>query len=240
VPVHVSGRSANLPVIQEIAQSYGLAVIEDAAEAFMSALDGKYLGTIGQAGCLSFSPNKVITTGQGGMVLTNDDALHGRLRELKDHGRPVRGTGGDDIHYSVGYNFKLTNLQSAIGLGQLSVLQERLERQKQIYRIYAENLSGLPGIRLPGFHLETGETPLWTDAVVDRRNELDEYLKQRGAHCRRFWFPIHTQPPYKLADDNFPNSTRVMPQAIWLPSAFTLSDEDVLTVCTWIREFVSG
>ena len=239
LPVHVSGRSANLPVIQEIARSHKLAVVEDAAEAFMSALDGHYLGTIGQAGCLSFSPNKVITTGQGGMVLTNDDAIHGRLRELKDHGRPVRGTGGDDIHYSVGYNFKLTNLQAAVGLGQLSVLQERLERQKQIYRIYTENLRGLPGITLPGFHLETGEIPLWTDALVERRNELDEYLQKRGAHCRRFWFPIHTQAPYRLADDNFPNSTRVMPHAIWLPSAFTLSDEDVLTVCSWIQEFLT-
>ena len=240
VPVHVSGRSANLMVIQEIARSHGIAVVEDAAEAFMSALDGKYLGTIGDVGCLSFSPNKVITTGQGGMALTNDDALHVRLCELKDHGRPVRGTGGDDIHHSVGYNFKLTNLQSAVGLGQLTALQPRLERQKQIYRIYADNLRGLPGITFPGFHLETGEVPLWTDALVERRDELDQYLQQRGAHCRRFWFPIHTQAPYRLPDDNFPNSTRVMPHAIWLPSAFTLSDEDVTTVCTWIREFVGG
>ena len=238
VPVHVSGRSANLMAIKEIAQSHGIAVVEDAAEAFMSALDGKYLGTIGNVGCLSFSPNKVITTGQGGMALTNDDVLHVRLRELKDHGRPIRGTGGADIHHSVGYNFKLTNLQSAVGLGQLTALHQRLERQKQIYRIYAENLRGLPGITLPGFHLETGEVPLWTDAIVERRNELDQYLQQRGAHCRRFWFPIHTQAPYRLSDNNFPNSTKVMPQAIWLPSAFTLSDDDIMTVCSWIREFV--
>ena len=238
VPVHVSGRSANLMAIKEIAQSHGIAVVEDAAEAFMSALDGKYLGTIGNVGCLSFSPNKVITTGQGGMALTNDDVLHVRLRELKDHGRPIRGTGGADIHHSVGYNFKLTNLQSAVGLGQLTALHQRLERQKQIYRIYAENLRGLPGITLPGFHLETGEVPLWTDAIVERRNELDQYLQQRGAHCRRFWFPIHTQAHYRLSDNKFPNSTKVMPQAIWLPSAFTLSDDDIMTVCSWIREFV--
>ena len=240
VPVHVSGRSANLVVIKDIARTHGIAVVEDAAEAFMSALDGRYLGAIGQAGCLSFSPNKVITTGQGGMVLTDDDALHVRLRELKDHGRPVRGTGGDDVHHSVGYNFKLTNLQAAVGLGQLTALQPRLERQRQIYRIYADNLRGLKGITLPGFHLETGEVPLWTDALVERRNELDQFLQQRGAHCRRFWFPIHTQPPYRLSDDNFPNSTKVMPHAIWLPSAFTLSDDDIKTVCSWIREFVSG
>jgi perosamine synthetase len=240
MPVHVSGRSANMPAILEIAQAHGLFVIEDAAEAFMSAVDGKYLGTFGHAGCLSFSPNKTITTGQGGMILTDDDALHLRLRELKDHGRPVRGTGGDDIHHSVGFNFKLTNLQAAVGLGQLSALHHRLERQKQIYRLYAENLSGLQGISLPGFRLEVGESPLWTDALVERRDELDRYLQARGAHCRRFWFPIHTQAPYRLPDDQFPNSTRVIPHALWLPSAFTLSDDDVATVCEYIREFVDG
>lgn len=240
MPVHVSGRTANMPRILEIARAHDLVVIEDAAEAFMSAMDSKYLGTLGHAGCLSFSPNKTITTGQGGMILTNDDALCLRLRELKDHGRPVRGTGGDDIHHSVGYNFKLTNLQAAVGLGQLSSLSWRLERQKKIYRLYAESLSGLQGISLPGFRLERGETPLWTDAVVERRDEIDRRLQAKGIHCRRFWLPIHTQAPYRLPDDHFPNSTKIVPHALWLPSAFTLTDEDVLTVSESIREFVKN
>lgn len=238
MPVHVSGRSANQPAVMEIARAHDLFVIEDAAEAFMSAVDGSYLGTFGHAGCLSFSPNKTITTGQGGMILTNDDTLHTRLRELKDQGRAVRGTGGDDIHYSVGYNFKLTNLQAAVGLGQLSALGYRLERQKHIYRVYAENLSGLNGISLPGFRLESGEIPQWTDALVEHRDELDCYLKSREVYCRRFWFPIHTQAPYWQPDDRFPNSTRVIPHALWLPSAFTLSDDDVLTVCQHVKEFL--
>jgi perosamine synthetase len=238
IPVHVSGRSANLPVIMDIAREHGLFVIEDAAEAFMSAAKGKCLGTFGHAGCLSFSPNKTISTGQGGMILIDDDALHLRLRELKDHGRPTRGTGGDDVHHSIGYNFKLTNLQAAVGLGQLSALTSRLERQKQIYCLYAENLSGLRGIRLPGFRVETGEIPQWTDVVVECRDEMDRYLQARGVHCRKFWFPIHNQAPYRLPDDRFPNSTRVIPHALWLPSAFTLSDNDVLTVCQYIKDFI--
>ncbi|SVB90055.1 uncharacterized protein METZ01_LOCUS242909, partial [marine metagenome] len=98
IPVHISGRSADLPAIVAIAKEHGLAVVEDAAEAFASFHDGRALGTIGIAGCLSFSPNKTIMTGQGGMVLTDDEGLHLRLRELKDQGRPVRGTGGDDPH----------------------------------------------------------------------------------------------------------------------------------------------
>jgi perosamine synthetase len=237
IPVHVSGRAANMPAILKIARSHNLFVVEDAAEAFMSSLNGKYLGTFGHLGCLSFSPNKTITSGQGGMILTDDDALHKRLRELKDQGRPVRGTGGDDIHYSVGYNFKLTNLQAAVALGQLTALHQRIQRQKQIYALYSENLKGLEEIRLPGFHLDGGELPQWTDAIVDRRDELDRYLREQDISCRRFWFPVHTQKPYLLPDDNFPNSTRLIPKALWLPSAFTLSDLDVLTVCSQIKDF---
>lgn len=240
VPVHVSGRPADMTAIMDIARAHGLAVIEDAAEGFMSKLGGRYLGTLGQAGCLSFSPNKTITTGQGSMILTNDDDLHIRLRELKDQGRPARGTGGDDLHHTIGYNFKLTNLQAAVGLGQLSQLSNRLECQTRIYRLYAERLRDLPGIRLPGFDVDNGVVPQWTDAVVERRDELDAYLSERGAQCRRFWFPLHTQAPYRQPDERFPNSTRVIPRALWLSSAFTLSDDDVMTVCDWIEAFLAS
>jgi len=240
VPVHVSGRAADMEAIMAVASAHGLAVVEDAAEGFVSRHKGKYLGTIGHAGCLSFSPNKTITTGQGGAVLTNDDELYVRLREWKDQGRPVRGTGGDDIHHTVGFNFKFTNLQAAVGLGQLHYLETRLERARQIYRTYARNLQDLPGFTLPGFDVEGGETPQWTDALVERRDELDRYLLSREIHCRRFWFPLHTQAPYRQSDDAFPNSTAASRQALWLPSAFSLTDAQVETVCREIRTCLTG
>ena len=240
VPVHVSGRAANLAAIMEIARQHGLHVVEDAAEAFMSRLDSKCLGTFGIAGCISFSPNKTITTGQGGVVLTDDDNLYHRLRELKDQGRPVRGTGGDDVHHSVGYNFKFTNVQAAIGLGQLTYLESRLARMRDIYQWYAVGLSGLDGISLPGFQLERGECPLWTDALVEQRDTLDRYLASNGIDCRRFWFPIHTQPPYRMSDDTLPNSTRLSRKALWLPSAFTLSEGDIAFVCRHVRQFLGA
>jgi len=238
VPVHVSGRAADMAGIAKIAQKRGIAVVEDAAEAFISRVDGRALGTIGVAGCLSFSPNKSITTGQGGIVLTDDDGLAGRVRALKDQGRPVKGTGGDDLHPTVGFNFKFTNLQAAIGLAQLQVLDARLERQRRIYAIYAKALAGVPGIRLPGFDLAHGETPLWTDAVVDRRDDLDRWLGDRAMGCRRFWFPIHTQAPYRRGDAEFPVATRVAPKALWLPSAFTITDDNVAMVCESIVAFL--
>jgi perosamine synthetase len=238
VPVHVSGRAANMDALMQLAATHGLALVEDAAEGFLSRHHGKNLGTLGHAGCLSFSPNKTITTGQGGAILTNDDELHIRLRELKDQGRPVRGTGGDDVHHTIGFNFKFTNLQAALGLGQLNYLEARLERARQIYRGYARGLAGLPGLVLPGFDVENGECPQWTDALVERRDELDRHLLARDIHCRRFWFPLHTQAPYRQPDEAFPNSTAVSRQALWLPSAFSLTDEQVETVCGEIRAFL--
>lgn len=238
VPVHVSGRAADMASLMDWATRHGIAVVEDAAEGFVSRWRGRCLGTIGHTGCFSFSPNKIITTGQGGVVVTDDAAIHGRLRELKDHGRPVRGTGGDDIHQSLGFNFKLTNLQAAVGLGQLSQLKPRLERAKQIYRGYVDGLRGVRGISLPGFRVDDGESPQWVDALVERRDDLDRHLRSLDIHCRRFWFPIHTQAPYRLPDDRFPHSTAVAKKALWLPSAFTMSDDDVAIVCHAIGEFL--
>ena len=240
VPVHVSGRAAPMEALLALASRYGLFLVEDAAEGFMSRHMGRCLGTIGHAGCLSLSPNKTITTGQGGIVLTDDENLNVRLRELKDQGRPVRGTGGDDAHNSIGYNFKFTNLQAAVGLGQLLLLESRMARMKRIYALYSAELRGLEGFRLLGFDIENGELPQWTDAVVDRRDELDRFLLLGNVHCRRFWFPIHTQRPYRQPDEAFPHSTTVCPHAMWLPSAFNLSDADVYTVCGLIREFLTG
>ena len=237
VPVHVSGRAADMDAVMRVASDWGLAVVEDAAEALCSRYNGRGLGTIGAAGCFSFSPNKTITTGQGGVITTDDQELAQRLRQLKDQGRPVRGTGGDDAHPALGFNFKLTNLQAAVGLGQLELLAPRLERIRQTYAIYRDELDGLTGFQLLGFDIEHGEQPQWVDAIADRRNELDAFLAANRVGCRRFWFPLHTQAPYRRVDTAFPNSTRCAQRAIWLPSAFQMTDENVQHVCRLIQAF---
>lgn len=237
MPVHVSGRSADMAGLARVAQAQHLAIVEDAAEGFMSSGHGRLLGTHGGAGCYSFSPNKTVTAGQGGAIVTDDDDLYLRLRELKDQGRRTRGTGGDDAHPSVGFNFKFTDLQAAVLMAQMDALDERLERQRAIQRLYREGLAGVPGIELLPFNLEGGEVPQWTDALADRRNELVEHLGRNGAGCRRFWHPIHTQTPYRAADERFPGTCATASRAVWLPSAFTLSDRDVERVCELIRSF---
>lgn len=240
VPVHVSGRAADMHALLDIADRHGLMIVEDAAEAFLSKYQGRCLGTLGIAGCFSLSPNKTITTGQGGLIATNDDRVHIRLRELKDQGRPVRGSGGDDAHNSIGYNFKFTDLQAAVGLAQLRDAPRRIERMRSIYCGYREGLRGVEGISVLPFRVEEGEVPQWTDALVKHRDELYDHLAKRGMRCRRFWHPIHTQPPYHASADYFPNSARQIPRAMWLPSAFTLSDEDVASVCAEIRHFAES
>ena len=240
IPVHVCGRAADMDKIIDISKKNNLYVIEDAAEALMSRHKGKYLGTFGKTGCFSFSPHKIITTGQGGMVITDDHEVYIRLCELKDQGRPKRGTGGDDIHDVIGYNFKFTDLQAAVGLGQLTYLKSRMDRTKRIYKLYTENLQDADGITLFKFNLEEGEQPLWTDAIVEKRDELDKYLLSNGIESRRFWFPLHTQKPYKLDDSRFPSSISLSKKALWLPSAYTLSDDDIISVCDHIQEFMKN
>ena len=237
IPVHVSGRPAAMDRISEIGKTRGLHVVEDAAEGLLSRYQGQYLGTMGVAGILSFSPNKTITTGQGGMVLTDDESLHNRLRELKDQGRPVRGTGGDDFHARIGYNFKLTNLQAAVGMGQLSQLKDRIEKMKQTYTLYDQFLGAVDEVTLFPFNIKEGQVPQWVDARVKDRDGFTKYLADHQMDCRKFWHPLHTQPPYKSDDRKFPNSTQVIPQSLWLPSAFTLTEEDIARVCKRIKAF---
>ncbi len=234
--VHVSGRTASITEILKFARDRDLAVIEDAAEALGSRLNGRCLGTFGTLGCISFSANKTLSTGQGGMVFTDNPQLAVRLRQLKDQGRATRGTGGEDSHQVVGYNFKLTNLQAAIGLGQFSHLEKRLSKMGEIYERYHRNLKGLTGIRLIGFDTSSGMRPQWTDAAVENRETLVQYLSANKIQCRKFWHPLHRQPPYLQPDDLYPSTTSLVGKLLWLPSAFTLSMNEIDWVCHHIRK----
>ena len=233
VPVHVTGRAGTFDAIVDLAKSHGLTIVEDAAEALMSKHRGRMLGTHGRTGAFSFSPAKTFTTGQGGMVVTDDDAIHTRLRELKDQGRAQTGTGGDDLHPVMGYNFKYTSLQAAVGLAQLPLVPQRIARQRAIQQLYRRELANTKGITLLPF--TDGEVPQWTDVLIEDRDRVSEELRKQGMQTRNFWFPLHTQEPYLQPDSKFPNATWASPRALWLPSAFTLTDDDVLAVCAALK-----
>lgn len=238
VPVHVTGRATDMESILELAKAHNLAVIEDAAEALMSNHKEKFLGTWGDVGCFSFSANKTISTGQGGMLVTNSDEIASRIRPLKDQGRPKRGTGGDDLHDTIGYNFRITDLQAGMGLGQLKHLDERLARMKRNFELYQENLKKINNLTIYPTNIEHGEIPQWTDIRLKRRDELEKHLKEKNIDCRKYWLPLHRQKAYQQPDDNFSNAISASAESLWLPSAFTLTDEDVLVVCDEVKSFL--
>ena len=233
--VHVFGQSCDMDKIVEIARKHNLKIIEDACEALFGSYRGRNIGTFGDAAVFAFYPNKQITTGEGGMIVTDNQELCEKLRPLKDQGRPTRGTGGDDLHNTIGYNFKMTDLQAGLGLGQLEHLEQRTARMKRNYQLYKENLRNIKGLSV--FSSRPEELPQWTDILTAKRDALEAYLKKYNMHSRKYWLPLHRQLAYKLPDSGFPNSARLSPQALWLPSAFTLSDRDVLAVCKKIKTF---
>ncbi len=239
VPVDVNGRGADYSALGKLCDKWGLVLISDSCEALGSHFHGQKLGTYGKAGCFSFSANKTVSCGQGGMIVTNDADLHDRLRELKDQGRREGGTGGDDLHPVIGYNFKLTNLQAAVGLAQLEQLHTRLDHARLINRFYREGLSGLQGVELLPLDDE-GTVLQWNDVLIDDRARVCQALDAAGIGYRRFWHPLNTQEPYAAPSELFPYSQRVSSRGLWLPSGFSLSEGDVNRVCQLVQRAVSG
>ena len=237
IPVHLSGRCALMDELLEIAEKYNLWVIEDAAEALGSKVNGKPLGSLGDIGCFSFTANKTITTGQGGVLVMDDPELYARARALKDHGRPNRGTGGADQHLALGYNFKFTNIQAALGLAQIDDLNARLIHSKHLFNLYKEYLGSDLPLKLIGFDLESGERPQWIDALTAERDELHDFLLKNGVETRKFWFPLHTQKPYRDFKNQFPVSDRISQQGIWLPTNMALENQEVRHVCSLILDW---
>ena len=152
IPVHVSGRGSNIKKILSICKKNSIKVIEDSAEAFGSKIKNKNLGTFGIAGCYSFAPNKIITTGQGGVVVSNDKKIYKKLIRLKDQGRVGPTTGGEDNYVSVGYNFKFSNIQSALGISQMNSIKSREKKLIKIHKYYLKNLMFFP---FTHFYLKT-------------------------------------------------------------------------------------
>lgn len=235
VPVDVNGRGADYRFLEAFCRQKGLRLVCDTAEALGSRYDGRPLGSFGDAAALSFSANKTVTTGQGGMVLTRNAALAERIVQLKDQGRLKRGTGGDDLHPTQGFNFKFTDIQAAVGLAQLDALEERCAQAAQRDAWYRKYLSNCPGIRFPDYDSEPQEVRQWTDVLVEDREKLRPLLESNGIGYRAFWFPLHTQKPYEGQWGAFENAVRISDMGLWLPSHFSLTEDDVKAVSAVIR-----
>jgi perosamine synthetase len=199
MPVHLYGHPSDLDALLELTARYPIALIEDAAEALGACYKGRRVGAHGLAACLSFNGNKIITTGGGGMVLTNDDAIAKRLRSLTTQ---ARVDAREWIHGEVGFNYRLTNLQAALGVAQLEQLDGFVEDKRASARAYAAALGRLEGVEPMGeqpwalssfwLYSVTLDPAVWGPArrVIDATSEA-------GIQCRPLWYPLHRQPPFR-------------------------------------------
>jgi perosamine synthetase len=236
IPVDVNGRGADYDALSALAKEKGLNLVCDAAESLGSKYKGRSLGSFGDAACFSFSAAKTITSGQGGMVATNSECIYHRLRELKDQGRRYGGTGGDDLHPVIGYNFKYTNVQAAIGLAQLEHIRERIAHFAERDAWYREALLDCPGIEFPNRPNWDGEVLQWTDVLCSDCPRLRQALQDSKIDTRAFWFPLHRQKPYKMEDSDFPNTIDVSQRGLWLPSSFSITRTQVARVSQIVHE----
>lgn len=233
--VSANGRypKAGIEAFVELARESGIHLIEDSAQSLGSFYpNGKHVGTVGAVGSFSFSAPKIISTGQGGCLVTDDDDLAFKLRRLKDFGRSA---GGTDIHDWIGYNFKFTELQACIGIEQMKKLPERVALKKDVFRRYWSNLQGIPGFKLFPHDLER-TVPWFIDSLADRRGDLIAHLKDHGIGTRVMYPPINKQKAYAVEGEH-PVSNDIGARGLWLPSATQLRPEEVDKVCEKIREF---
>jgi len=237
--VSANGRypKCGVEAFESLAAEKGLALIEDAAQALGSFYpDGRHIGRAGILGSFSFSAPKVISTGQGGALITDDDAVADRLRKLKDFGRS--GGGGTDVHETFGINLKFTDIQACVGIEQMKKLPWRVERKKAIYRQYQAGLRDVPRVRFFEQDLER-TSPWFIDTLVENRAGLRAHLREQKIGSRLMYPPINTQEVYNLPG-SFPVAELVGEKGLWLPSASQLTDADVDRVCARIREFYQG
>lgn len=235
--IHVSfnGRTNDLMELKRFCTAHQLFLIEDAAQSLGSFMGNRHLGTMGDIGIFSFSAPKIITTGQGGAVITQNDTLAARLRKIKDFGRLQ---GGSDIHDSIGFNFKFTDIQAVIGLEQMKKLKSRIARKKEIYGLYRKLLSKVTAVEFVATDLNQ-TTPWFVDVAVDDRDGLMAHLRQHQIGSRPVYPPVHSQKAYQ-AKGEFSVTEQFARRGLWLPSSVQLTDEDIARVCDTIRAYFSG
>ena len=241
MPVHLYGHPAPMAAIRALAKEHDLFVVEDAAEAHGAQIGERMAGSLGDIGAFSFYANKIITTGEGGMLTTDDDALAARCRMLRDHAMPPQRR---YWHDEVGFNYRMTNLQAAVGVAQMERIDSLVARKRSIAARYLDQLAGIPGITLPAER--TGYTNVyWMVSILAEppfpldRDALILALREQGIDSRPFFHPLDTLPPY-FSPTPRPVSLRLSRIGVNLPSSPALSDAQVDYICTTIRALASG
>lgn len=235
IVVHLYGHPVDMDPVLTIARARGLFVIEDAAEAHGAEYKGQRVGSLGDIATFSFYGNKILTTGEGGMVVTNDDELAARVRQLKGQGMDPNRRYWFPM---VGYNYRMTNVAAAIGLGQLENAQWHIKRRREISAHYAWHLAKVPGVSLQPEKSWASNAYWMTSVVLDdqapvSRDHVMARLAEAGIETRPFFYPLHTMPMYQSQAQGqaFPVAERIAARGLNLPSSASLSEDDIDFVC---------
>ncbi len=224
---------SGIKMFEDLCKNHNIKLIEDSAQSLGSFYpDGRHIGTAGVVGSFSFSMPKIISTGQGGALVTDDDEIASRLRKLKDFGRTG---GGNDLHDTIGFNFKFTELQACIGIEQMKKLSKRVKIKKLLFKKYYEQLSDINGIKLFDHNLDL-TAPWFIDCKVESRDKLIMYLKEHNIGSRVMYPPLNKQKAYDEEDDHVV-SNNVGKDGLWLPSYAQLTDNEISHVTSTIRDF---
>jgi perosamine synthetase len=240
--VHIYGLPADMAPIIEIARKYDLSIIEDAAEMHGQTYRGRPCGSFGELSAFSFYANKHITTGEGGMIVTDDERIAERCRSFRNLCfLPKKRF----VHDELGWNFRMTNMQAALGLAQLEQLDGFVEKKRRMGRLYSELLGDISGIQRPKQSTDYAENIYWVYGIV-LRDELDfdaeeamKRLSEKQVGSRPFFFPMHEQPVFRrmglFRDDRFPVAERLARRGFYLPSGMALTEDQIRYVTSSLR-----
>jgi perosamine synthetase len=234
MPVHIYGTAVNMDVVIKFAKKHKLKIIEDAAQAIGVKWNNKHCGSFGDVGSFSFFADKTITTGEGGFVCTNNKKIYEKLLYLRNQGRLSRGS---FIHPEIGYNFRMTDIQCAIGLTQLKKLNDIIDKKQKILQTYKDNLKNVKGISIHAPEEGSNHIPFRV-AILFNKNITDimEYLKLNNIETRTFFYPLHAQPCFSEKNKNYKNSTYVYNHGLCMPSYPELKKDQIVYVCDKLKE----
>ena len=245
--VHIYGLPVDMNPVLKICSYYGLKLIEDSAEAIGQDYRGIPCGSFGDVSTFSFYPNKHITTGEGGMILTDDDELAETCRSLRNLCFQANKR---FLHERLGWNLRMTNLQAAVGLAQLEKLDEFLEKKRSMGLLYQELLKNVNGVQLPLEATCYAENHYWVFGIIlseeyGNADLMMEKLAAEGVGTRPFFYPLHQQPviqnKYQFAQNqSFLNAEKLATFGLYLPSGLKLSDEDIKSVCEKITQILNS
>jgi len=244
--VHIYGHPADMDPIIEIAERHGLIVIEDAAETHGAEYKGRKCGGLGDISIFSFYANKLITTGEGGMVLTKREDLAERARSLRNLCFQKKQR---FLHNELGYNFRLTNIQAALGVAQLERIEQIVERKRAIAHAYSEQLKDVAGIELP-VEEPWAKNVYWVYGIIVKEStgmnalQFAQRLVEKGIETRPFFLGMHEQPVYRaqglFRNDKYPVAERLARQGLYIPSGLTIKDSEIKEVSEAIRDIVTN